>query len=69
MNEIAGLGTRCELAVQTPPHFAHAGQNVCNGLLHAMMVNSRPGARLYLEQAAPHRRMDAELRRKRGLAL
>ena len=69
VNEIAGLRTRCEFAVRAPPHFTHARQNVCNGLLRAMMVNSRAGARLYLEYAAPHRRFDAELRRNRGLAL
>ena len=49
VNEIAGLRTRCEFAVQAPPHFAHARQNVRDGLLHAVMVNSRAGARLYLE--------------------
>ncbi|MGA8445821.1 MAG: hypothetical protein WB766_11595 [Roseiarcus sp.] len=69
VNEIAGLRTRREFAVQAPPHFTNAGQNVCNGLLHAMMMNARPGARLHLEQAAPHHRLDAELRRNRGLAL
>src|SRR5713101_3907065 len=31
-----------------------------------MMVNSRTGSRLDLEQPAPQRRLDAELRRYRG---
>ena len=55
-------------AIRAPAHFAYARQHICDGLLLAMMVNSRASARLDLEQAAPHRRFDAELRRNGGLA-
>ena len=63
MNEIADSRARCELAVRSPTHFAHAQQHICDGLLLAMMMNSRAGALLDLEQAAPQCRIDAELRR------
>ena len=68
MNEVAGSRARCELAIRTPAHFAYAGQHVRDGLLLAMMVNSRASAGVDLEHAAPHRRFDAELRRNGGQA-
>ena len=68
MNEIAGLRARREFAVRTPTHFAYARQHICDGLLLAMMVNSRASARVDLEHAAPHRRFDAQLRRNGGQA-
>ena len=68
MNEITGLRAIVEFAIRAPAHFAHARQNVCDGLLRAVVVNPRASARLDLEHAAPHRRIDAELRRNRGLA-
>jgi hypothetical protein len=69
VNEIAGFRARCELAVRAPTHFAYARQHICDGLLLAMMVNSRAGTLLDLKQAAPQRRFDAELRRNCSLAL
>src|SRR5277367_1940210 len=68
VNEIACLRARCEFAVRAPTHFGYARQNVCDGLLLAMMVNPCAGAWLDLEQAAPKRRCDAELRRNGGQA-
>src|SRR5271170_3798255 len=68
MDEIAGLRARREFAIRAPAHFAYARQHVRDGLLLAMMVNSRASARVDLEQAAPHRRFDAELRRNCSLA-
>ena len=68
VNEVAGSRARCELTVRPPTHFACARQRIRDGLLLAMVVNSRAGARLDLEHAAPHRRFDAELRRNRSLA-
>src|SRR5271156_181123 len=68
MDEIAGLLARREFAIRAPAHFAYARQHVRDGLLLAMMVNSRASARVDLEYAAPHRRFDAELRRNGGQA-
>ena len=68
MDEIAGLCTRGEFTVRAPTHVAYARHDICDGLLHPVMVNPRASARLDLEHAAPHRRIDAELRRNRGLA-
>jgi hypothetical protein len=68
VNEISSPRARCKVAVRAPTHFACARQHICDGLLLAMMVNSRASARLDLEQAAPHRRLDAELRRNCSLA-
>src|ERR1700733_7128091 len=68
VDEIAGLRARREFAALAPAHFAYAGQHICDGLLLAIVVNSRAGVRLDLEHAAPHRRFDAELRRNCSLA-
>jgi len=42
MNEIAGLCTRDRFASFTPPNFADAGEDVGDGLLFSMMMNSSP---------------------------
>ena len=68
MNEIARLRASAAFAIRTPAHFAYTGQHISDGLLLAIVVNSRAGARLDLEHAAPHRRFDAELRRNCSLA-
>ena len=68
MNEIARLRASAAFAFRAPAHFAYAGQHICDGLLLAMMVNSRTGTLLDLKQAAPQRRFDAELRRNCSLA-
>src|SRR6202022_2357812 len=69
VNEIAGLRARDEFAVRAPTHFAYARQNVCDGMLYAVMVNARPSALLDLEHARPQLRFDAGLRRNCGQAL
>jgi hypothetical protein len=50
-------------------HFAGARQNVRNCLLLAVMRNARARSRRDLEQATPHLRFDAELRRDCGQPL
>ena len=68
MDEIAGFRARAVFSPRAPADFADARQDVCDRLLLSMMVNSRTGSRLDLEQPAPQRRFDAELRRDRGQA-
>ena len=60
MDEVASLCARDEFAAFTPADFADAGEDVCDRLLLSMMMNSCPRSRLYLEQAAPDRRCDAQ---------
>jgi hypothetical protein len=68
MNEIAGFRVRGILSARTPAHFADARQHIGNRLLLAMMMDACTGSRHDFEQAAPQRRLDAELRRDRGQA-
>src|SRR5271167_4830960 len=68
MNEISGLRACCEFGPRAPTHFAYARQHICDGLLLAMMMDSSARALFDLEQAAPQRRFDAELRRNCRLA-
>src|SRR6266481_1813835 len=63
MNEIASLCTRDRFTSFAPADLANAGEDVGDGLLLSMMMNSRTGSRLHLEQSAPDRRGDAERRR------
>src|SRR5258708_16141167 len=65
MDEIAGFRGRGTFSPRAPADFANARQDVGNRLLLAMMVNSRAGSRLDLEQPAPQHRVDAELWRDR----
>src|SRR5450432_3936382 len=55
MNEIAGLCTRGRFASFAPADFADTREDVGDGLLLAMMMNSGPRSRCHLEQAAPDR--------------
>src|SRR3978361_1187768 len=66
MNEIAGLPPRRRFGCFAPANFADAGEHVGDGLLLSMMMDSRPGSRLHLEQASPDRRGDAERPRDGG---
>jgi hypothetical protein len=62
MDEISGFPARRAFALRTPADFAVAGEDIGDRLLLAMMMNTCAGSRQDLEQAAPQRRSDAELR-------
>jgi hypothetical protein len=66
MDEIAGFRARGVFAPRAPADFAGAGQDIGDRLLLSMMMDACTGSRLDLEQPAPQRRLDAELRRDRG---
>jgi hypothetical protein len=68
MDEIAGFRARNAFTPRAPADFADARQDIGNRLLLSMMMDARTGSRLDLEQPAPQRRLDAELRRYRGQA-
>src|SRR5947199_108242 len=68
MDEIAGFRPRAVFSPRAPADFAYARQDVCDCLLLSMMMNSRTGSGPDLEQPAPQRRFDADLRRYRGQA-
>src|SRR6266699_5531853 len=68
MDEIAGFRARSVFAPRAPADFAGAGQDIGDRLLLSMMMDACTGSRLDLEQPAPQRRLDAELRRDRGQA-
>jgi hypothetical protein len=68
MNEIAGLGDRGEFSCGAPANLAVAGENVCNRILLAVMMNSGPRSRHHLEHAAPDGRSDTQRWRDRGAA-
>src|SRR5580700_892885 len=62
MDEITGFRARSVFAPRAPADFADARQDIGDRLLLAMMMDARMGSRLDLEQPAPQRRLDAELR-------
>src|SRR5580704_13462801 len=62
MDEITGFRARSVFAPRAPADFANARQDIGDRLLLAMMMDARMGSRLDLEQPAPQRRLDAELR-------
>ena len=68
MDEIAGLRARSEFPPLAPADLADAGQHVGDRLLLSVMMDAGTGPRLDLEQAAPQRRLDADLRCDRGQA-
>src|SRR5579862_7558506 len=63
MDEIARFGDSHMLAARAPANFAGAREHVGDRFLLAMMVNSGAGAWRNVEQAAPHGRLNPELRR------
>src|SRR5437773_4398908 len=68
MDEIAGFRARSVFAPRAPADFADAQQDIGDRLLRSMMMDARTGSRFDLEQPAPQRRFDAELRGDRGQA-
>src|SRR5258708_19213601 len=68
MDEIAGFRARRIFAPGAPADFADARQDIGDRLLLSMMMDARTGSRLDLEQPAPQRRLNAELRCDRGQA-
>src|SRR5882724_8998439 len=68
MDEIAGFRARSVFAPRAPADFADARQDIGDRLLLSMMMDARTGSRLDLEQPAPQRRLDAELRCHSGQA-
>ena len=53
-------------APRAPADFADARQDICDRLLLSMMMDARTGSWFDLEQSAPQRRLDSELRRDRS---
>ena len=68
MDEIAGFRARSVFAPRAPADFADARQDIGYRLLLSMMMDASTSSRLDLEQPAPQRRLDAELRCDRGQA-
>ena len=66
MDEITGFRARSVFAPRAPADFADARQDIGDGLLLSMMMDAGTRPRLDLEQPAPQRRLDAELRCDRG---
>ena len=69
VDKISGLCTRDRFSSFAPANLTDARKNVCDRLLFPVMVNSRPGSWVHLEQAAPDRRRNTERRRDRGTTL
>src|SRR5208337_5338044 len=68
MDEIAGFRARGVFASRAPADFADARQDIGYRLLLSMAMDASTSSRLDLEQPAPQRRLDAELRCDRGRA-
>lgn len=68
MDEIASLRARGVFASRPPAYLADARQDISDRLLLSMMVNAGACSRLDLEQPAPQRRLNAELRGDRRQA-
>jgi hypothetical protein len=66
MYEIAGFRARSVFAPRAPADFADARQDIGYRLLLSMMMDASTSSRFDLEQSAPQRRLDAELRCDRG---
>jgi len=69
MNEIAGLRSSNRFSPRAPTDFADPGQNVGDGLLLSVMMDTRARSGGHREEAAPDCRCDTERGCNRGAAL
>jgi hypothetical protein len=68
MDEVARFRARGVFASRAPTHFADARQHIGDRLLLSVMMYTRTGSRIDLEQPTPQGRLNAELGCDRGEA-